>query len=623
MMPKRTCKFNETLQKKYPFIKLKRTTSESDVLCNICRAEFSVAHNGATDISNHLSTGRHTRAVGASASSKSLTEFYANASCGTKEKQLAAAEGTLAYHTVSHNHSFRSMDCTSKLIQKMFEAKFTCSRTKAEAIVVKVLSPLAMKHLKDELENVNFVSIFIDASNHKEVKLFPILVRYFLPSSGIQVKLLEFKDLSGETSALQHQYIMETLESHQLSQKLIAFCADNANTNFGGAERKGKNNIYCKLNETLSHKVLGLGCAAHIVHNAIQSAAECLPLDIESVVHKIYMYFYIYTVRVTALQEFCDFVSIEYQKLLSYSKTRWLDMMPAIERIIKMFPGLKSYFLSLDKCPVLLQAFFEDPSAELWLYFVHNQAASFQATVLQIENQTATCIEVYRSLKDLNEKCRERSSQKFIPIILQSKLKELEKEIDTKKLQSQMIEFYETSANYLDRWSIQFEEINIFDWVLLRSQTSWEDVQKCVAFVNGIFPDKINDNELFDEISYIQRYVTAEKINEWSTPSAQVPVEKRWMEIFQHFANHYVPCDNVKLMAEFTLCLPGTNAPTERVFSLINNIWTPDKSQLKVETLKHMLVVKCNYTNYSCNEFYDMLSQNSDVLSAIHSNQKY
>lgn len=67
----------------------------------------------------------------------------------------------------------------------------------------------------------------------------------------------------------------------------------------------------------------------------------------------------------------------------------------------------------------------------------------------------------------------EKEQDKFIPMIVQSKLKELEKEIDTKKLHSQMIEFYETSANYLDRWCIQFVGIDIFDWVFLRSQPAW------------------------------------------------------------------------------------------------------------------------------------------------------
>lgn len=68
--------------------------------------------------------------------------------------------------------------------------------------------------------------------------------------------------------------------------------------------------------------MIGIGCAAHIVHNTIKIAVDCLPIDIESIVVKIYSYFYIYIVRVDNLKDFCKFINIEYKQLLGYSKTR-------------------------------------------------------------------------------------------------------------------------------------------------------------------------------------------------------------------------------------------------------------------------------------------------------------
>lgn len=70
-----------------------------------------------------------------------------------------------------------------------------------------------------------------------------------------------------------------------------------------------------------------------------------------------------YTVRVEALKEFCT--ETEYHQMLGYSKTRWLALMPALERVIKMYQPLKSYFLSIEKCPQLLKNFFENPMSEL------------------------------------------------------------------------------------------------------------------------------------------------------------------------------------------------------------------------------------------------------------------
>jgi hypothetical protein len=40
---------------------------------------------------------------------------------------------------------------------------------------------------------------------------------------------------------------MDVLDKYKLSNKIIAFCGDNCNTNFRGAARKGTNNVFAKL----------------------------------------------------------------------------------------------------------------------------------------------------------------------------------------------------------------------------------------------------------------------------------------------------------------------------------------------------------------------------------------
>jgi hypothetical protein len=86
----------------------------------------------------------------------------------------------------------------------------------------------------------------------------------------------------------------------------MAFCGDNINCNFGGKNRKGVNNVYAKLNTSLGRTLLGIGCGAHIIHNAIKIAADCLPVNFECIIVKTYSFFYIYSVRVEALKEFCN-----------------------------------------------------------------------------------------------------------------------------------------------------------------------------------------------------------------------------------------------------------------------------------------------------------------------------
>ena len=132
----------------------------------------------------------------------------------------------------------------------------------------------------------------------KEVKLVPIAVRYFLPKSGVKVKLLEFKSVPGETAEILSEYLLSVPDQTKLKDKLIGFCADNCNTNFGGVNRRGHNNVFYEVKDNIKRHLVGIGCTIHIVHNCFQHAVDTLPVCVESLVVKIYNFFHIYTVRV-------------------------------------------------------------------------------------------------------------------------------------------------------------------------------------------------------------------------------------------------------------------------------------------------------------------------------------
>ncbi|CAB3228848.1 unnamed protein product [Arctia plantaginis] len=131
-----------------------------------------------------------------------------------------------------------------------FEQKFRCARTKSQAIVVNVVSTMATDDLKEHLRKAHCITLLTDASNHGSVKLFPVLIRYFLLCEGVKVKVLEFREQPGETSDIIVNYLKEVLSFNDLNKKIVAFCGDNTNCNFGGKNRKGSNNVYSKLNHS-------------------------------------------------------------------------------------------------------------------------------------------------------------------------------------------------------------------------------------------------------------------------------------------------------------------------------------------------------------------------------------
>lgn len=159
---------------------------------------------------------------------------------------------------------------------------------------------------------------------------------------------------------------------------VIAFVGDKTNTNFGGLNRPVGENIFTHLKSNINSNLAGIGCPAHVLPNAVNHGFDQFSsFDIESIVCKLFNYFSIYTVRTKELENFCEFVDIEYRTLLSHSHTRWLNLLPAVERILQMFPALKSYFLSIEQSQKILKSFFSDEFGELHLLFAQSLMTIF------------------------------------------------------------------------------------------------------------------------------------------------------------------------------------------------------------------------------------------------------
>lgn len=73
-----------------------------------------------------------------------------------------------------------------------------------------------------------------------------------------------------------------------------------------------------------------------------------------------------------------------------------------------------------------------------------------------------------------------------------------------------------------------------------------------------------------------------------------IPIENRWVEIFNHLNNERIEFETFAMLIEFILVLPGTTAAVERIFSGMNKYWSEEKVHLKVSTLNDVLMVKYN-----------------------------
>jgi len=62
-----------------------------------------------------------------------------------------------------------------------FAKKFSCARTKTEAIITSVLAPYLIDAAMESFEenDIEFWAIATYGSNHDGLELFPVLVQYF------------------------------------------------------------------------------------------------------------------------------------------------------------------------------------------------------------------------------------------------------------------------------------------------------------------------------------------------------------------------------------------------------------------------------------------------------------
>lgn len=118
----------------------------------------------------------------------------------------------------------------------------------------------------------------------------------------------------------------------------------------------------------------------------------------------------------------------------------------------------------------------------------------------------------------------------------------------------------------------------------------------------------------------MKTFITDRKIEQWTLDKKAV--DERWIDCFQFLSNNEVPYETISTIVAYALCLPGTSAVVERVFSTINKLWTVEKTRLQITTLKSILFVKHNF-DFDCINFYDYLKSKPEIMRKIGQQNKY
>ena len=102
-MPKRKSQFTEELQKKY--FCFRKELDDFEAECIVCGygTFVSVANEGKLSLDMHVESTKHKRAIRGETLSTKATDYFCTPGTQT-EGNVAAAEATMAFHTVSVKH---------------------------------------------------------------------------------------------------------------------------------------------------------------------------------------------------------------------------------------------------------------------------------------------------------------------------------------------------------------------------------------------------------------------------------------------------------------------------------------------------------------------------------------
>lgn len=182
--------------------------------------------------------------------------------------------------------------------------------------------------------------------------------------------------------------------------------------------------------------------------------------------------------------------------------------------------------------------------------------------------------------------------------------------------------FADDALSYFDLWTAPFQPLKKFTWAALKKPPVWQNVEAVMNILseNNLYDAFGNATKLHTQFCYIKNYCAEDKIKKWNDDKASTV--NRWVEIFEHFHNENCEYAEIATVIEYILCLPGTTASVERIFSAANKTWSEEKTRLQVETLKAILTVKTNM-KFSCVEFFKLIKKKPQLLRQIASKGKY
>ncbi|XP_064482610.1 uncharacterized protein LOC135395308 [Ornithodoros turicata] len=300
------------------------------------------------------------------------------------QESTSKAETIFALAVVGNSIPYTWGDVATMLYPSMFPdstvaSNFQCGRKKLSYIISDGIGPYFKTEVVNELTRPNvFFAIMIDDTPRPEAKVqqLDVLARYYSSNAKrVVVEHLESYSLGHATADVLLSCIEDAL-SELPKGRLLCVYSDGPNV---------MKSLKRKLKEKLCPNTIDISdCALHKVHNAFAAGLESSFDEVELFVTDIY-HFFKYATRNADLKQLQQEVGLPEHSLLRHVSSRWLTLLPAVERILDTFKALKVFFTKPSSTRISsaarrtqLAGAFSNKALKAKLMFVKNAAQLFQ-----------------------------------------------------------------------------------------------------------------------------------------------------------------------------------------------------------------------------------------------------
>ncbi|KAA0722775.1 hypothetical protein E1301_Tti022107 [Triplophysa tibetana] len=270
---KPSCKYRDQWGSEFNFLKRSRV-GDSHAFCKFCNCDFSISHGGRNDVGQHEKSAKHKRGLEAQKHAQAMSAFVTRNA--TEADQVTHAEVKMAMLCAKNNIPFSFHDDFNKYVADMFRTLLLHENTQREKLRLLKSSKLITGHstgaiaaeLEDELAKTcrsQPFSLMCDESNNRKTdKEFVILTRLYDEATlQVATRFLEMPICNIGNAENLYEKLSEALRKRGIPwDNLIAFNSDNASV------MKGRHNSVISRLKTSQPHVQDLGCICHLVQLA-------------------------------------------------------------------------------------------------------------------------------------------------------------------------------------------------------------------------------------------------------------------------------------------------------------------------------------------------------------------